>query len=547
MTSAIDLEPFGSRFGTRGLAPREQTVPALLARQAAAFGDAPLVRTPDAARTFAELPEAVARRAATLAAGGVARGDRVAALCSNRIELLELILACGWLGAIAVPLNTAARGPGLEHVLRNSGARLLVSEPEFLPALATVDAAALALEDVWTLGAVDAGAPDGYRVRPMPADDGTQAPAAEVGPGDTLVILYTSGTTGPAKGVCCSHAQLYWFGLGVAELLEITPADTLYTCLPLFHVNAVSCFFQALLTGATYHLDGRFSASRFWSRIKDSGATVTYLLGAMIPILLKQPAGPHERDHRVRVANGTAPPAELDRQMRERWGFVIHECYASTETSCIVGAPLGAGRLGYMGRAMPGFDVRVVDGDDVEVPDGTPGEMVVRAEQPFALASGYFGTPERTVEAWRNLWFHTGDQVVRETGGWLRFLDRLTDSIRRRGENISSFEVEYVLLSHPDVASAAAFAVPSELGEDEVMAAVVLRDGSALDERGLVEYCVPRLAYFAIPRYIEFVPALPMTENGKVRKKELRERGVTSAAWDREAAGVELPRPGLPR
>jgi crotonobetaine/carnitine-CoA ligase len=195
-----------------------------------------------------------------------------------------------------------------------------------------------------------------------------------------------------------------------------------------------------------------------------------------------------------------------------------------------------------MGPVYDGFQARVVDENDNDLPDGTAGELVVRADAPFAFATGYFGTPEKTVEAWRNLWFHTGDRVVREAGGYFRFVDRMKDAIRRRGENISSFEVEQVLLGHPAVALAAAFPVRSALAEDEVMAAVVLHPGKSVTYLELIQYCEPRLPYFAVPRYLEFVAALPTTESGKVQKYKLTERGVTESAWDREAAGHKLKR-----
>jgi crotonobetaine/carnitine-CoA ligase len=195
-----------------------------------------------------------------------------------------------------------------------------------------------------------------------------------------------------------------------------------------------------------------------------------------------------------------------------------------------------------MGWVRPGFAARVVDEEDNEVPNGVPGELILRSDEPFAFATGYFGMPDKTVEAWRNLWFHSGDRVVREPDGSFRFLDRLKDAIRRRGENISSFEVEQVVVSHPAVANAAVFPVRSELAEDEVMVAVVLREGAGLEPEALLDYCAPRMPYFAVPRFVEFVPELPATENGKVQKFKLRERGITTETWDREAAGYKVAR-----
>ena len=195
-----------------------------------------------------------------------------------------------------------------------------------------------------------------------------------------------------------------------------------------------------------------------------------------------------------------------------------------------------------MGRVRAGFEARVVDEQDNELPHGEAGELVLRADEPFSFATGYFGMADKTVEAWRNLWFHTGDRVIRDEAGYFRFVDRLKDAIRRRGENISSYEVEQVLMSHPSIEVAAVYPVRSELAEDEVMAAIVVREGDRLDEIELMKFCEPRMAYFAVPRYVEFVRQLPATENGKVQKFKLRERGVTAATWDREAAGYKLVR-----
>ncbi|MBS1888692.1 MAG: AMP-binding protein [Actinobacteria bacterium] len=512
----------------------------MLERGADLHGDRPLLRMDGLARSYAEMRDQVACQADALARAGIGRGDRVAALCSNRIELLDLILGCAWLGATAVPINTAARGAQLEHVLSDSGARALLAEGDLLEALAIIERPP-ALDVVWALGEQPVELP-GWTVEPPPRP-GDARPAAEVDPGDTAAILYTSGTTGPAKGVRCPQAQFHWWAANVGDQLEIGPEDILYTCLPVFHTNALTAFFQALRVGATYHLGERFSASRFWARAAEADATVTYLLGAMVAMLLAQPAGEADRAHRVTRALAPATPANLWEAFGERFGVQLVEGYGSTETNGVIGMRAGEQRPGWMGRVRPGFEARVVDEHDAEVPAGVGGELVLRHGEPFSFATGYHGMPEKTVEAWRNLWFHTGDRVVRDAEGWFRFSDRLKDSIRRRGENISSYEVEQALLTHPAVAGAAVFAVPSELAEDEVAAAIVLEPGAAaVTPEELLRHCEPRLAYFAVPRYVEFAERLPLTENGKVRKAVLRERGVTDATWDREAAGFQLRR-----
>jgi len=534
---------FGPPAALRGLPVVEQTVPALLERQARAYCAKPLLRLGDLERSFVEVADAAARSAGNLAAAGIAPGDRVAMMCENRIELLDLVLGCAWLGAVAVPLNTAMRGPQLTHVLRNSGARWLAIDDVLLPALASAELPGT-LEVVWALDEVGVGValPCAVAAAPEGADPLARRPT--VGPGDTAAILYTSGTTGPAKGVCCPHAQFYWWGIVVGEMLGIGEDDVLYTCLPLFHTNALNAFVQALVAGATFHIGPRFSASRFWPMLAGGGATVTYLLGAMVNILCSRPPNAADRAHRARVALAPGTPPALFDAFRERFGVQLVEGYGSTETNSAIGAPWTGQRAGYMGPVREGFEARVVDEHDVEVPDGESGELVLRSSEPFSFATGYFEMPDKTVEAWRNLWFHTGDRVVREPDGWYRFLDRLKDAIRRRGENISSYEVEQVLLAHPTVAAAAVFPVPSEMAEDEVAAAIVLERAARIEPRELIEHCVPLLAYFAIPRYIEFVTELPLTENGKVRKAVLRERGITASMWDRQAAGVYVGRGG---
>ncbi|HVV93709.1 MAG TPA: AMP-binding protein, partial [Hyphomicrobiales bacterium] len=314
--------------------------------------------------------------------------------------------------------------------------------------------------------------------------------------------------------------------------------ERLYTALPLFHVNALNTVYQALLTGSTAIFGKRFSVSGLWPALVEARATVTYLLGAMVPMLLSRPETPLDRAHPVRIALGPGVPAAFHGPFRERFGFALVDGYGSTETNFVIADPDGP--PGTMGRLRPGFDARVVDAEDNAVPPGEAGELALRAAEPFAFASGYFGLPEATVAAWRNLWFHTGDRVVQEADGRFRFVDRLKDSIRRRGENISAFEVEAALLAHPAVAAAAVFAVPAETAEDEVMAAVVLRDGAALDAAALIAFAAPKLPAFAVPRFVEFLDALPLTENGKPQKFKLRERGVTPATWDRERQGFRI-------
>lgn len=526
---------------SREFAPHERTVPTMLARQAERFADKPLVCCAGEVWSYARMRDEAAAFGATLRAAGIKSGDRVALICSNRLEFLRVFLGCAWIGAVSVPINTASRGHQLQHILANSAARLLILEGSFAGNLDHLDMAALPLKTIWTID-VDTPLRAGTIVsQSIPAASGV-CPEEALRPRDMLTILYTSGTTGPSKGVCCPHAQYFWWGTNTAALLGLNESDALQSTLPLFHTNALNAFFQAMLMGISITYEKRFSASDFYAALMRSQATATYVLGAMVPILLSRPQSPEEGSHRAHIALAPGVPARFHAGFTERTGIKLIDGWGSTETNFVLGTTWDKQRPGTMGPVFKGFQARIVDQDDNDVPDGQPGELLVRADAPFAFATGYFGAPEKTVEAWQNLWFHTGDRVIRESDGYFRFVDRIKDAIRRRGENISSFEVEQVLLSHPAVALAAAFPVRSALAEDEVMIAVVLHPGQTLTELELIKYCEPLLPYFAVPRFVDFVDQLPTTENGKVQKYKLTERGVTQGTWDREAAGYKVKR-----
>lgn len=510
------------------------TLSELLRFRAERTPDAPLFRCGGERRTAREMETAVARMAGTLQRHGVRQGTKVALMSANRTELLDLILGCSWLGAVAVPINTAARGQQLRHILSNSQAELMVTEGEWLQHLSALDDLA-DLDRVWLLDDVPDQGSTRCAVSRIP-ENGAAIAAAPVAPGDPAAILYTSGTTGVSKGVVCPQGQFFWWGKNVSRQLELTSNDVLYTCLPLFHTNALNAFSQALVSGAEYVLGSRFSASRFWDQVTEVGATFTYLLGAMVSILVRREPSSQDRAHTVKAALAPATPAGLLDTFRERFGVVLIDGYGSTETNAAISASRSCQRSGYMGWLQEGFEARTVDDRGVPVPAGTPGELLLRSSQPLAFASGYYRMPDATVEAWRDLWFHTGDRVVLEADGWVRFVDRIKDVIRRRGENISSVEVEQVISEHPAVSNVAVYAVDSELGEDEVMAAVVPNAEVELDLADLVRFCQPRLAYFAIPRFFMVRDALPLTENGKVRKAVLREWGAARADWDREGS-----------
>lgn len=541
------------------------TVPAMLDAAAAAHPDRELVRVGGTAWTNAD-----ARRVARASAAhlrdeyGLRRGDTVVLMTGNRIEFLTILLGAATLGLVTAPINTAAKGEQLRHMLRNSAPSVAFVEPAYAVRVAAaseeagtgtrtvvVGEQAIAEPAVGDPAASRDGAAarterdgDAWRLpsdaASLPADVELDDPG--IGPGDLFVILYTSGTTGVSKGVECPHAQYAWWAHHNIDLLGLEPRDVLLTSLPLFHTNALSTFFQALRSGATAVFQERFSASGWIGSVRDEAATVGYLLGAMVPILLTTPERPDDADNPLERILAPGVPAAAASAFAARFGVELIDGFATTESNFVIGSRAGEGRDGWMGVARPGFHVRVADEHDREVPPGTPGELLLRADHPYAFALGYHGMPEATVTAWRNLWLHTGDRVVRSEDGWFRFLDRMKDVIRRRGENISSYEVEQVLISHDAVEAVAAYPVPSELAEDEVMVSVVVPAGAELRPEDLLDHARGRLAYFAMPRYVDVVSALPLTENGKVRKFVLREQGVTETTWDRDAAGYEVRR-----
>ncbi|WP_298873899.1 ATP-dependent acyl-CoA ligase [uncultured Bradyrhizobium sp.] len=521
--------------------PTDRILSTTLMRQAERYGDKVLLVAGETRWTFAQTADIAAASARKLVDAGIKPGDRVALMCSNRPEFLQVYLGCAWLGAIAVPINTALRGFQLSHIFRNSRSALLVVEAQFADAIESVEAGVELPPRIWTIRAAGEAFDARLSAVPLPALRASAEPGA-VRPGDTVAILYTSGTTGPAKGVCCPQAQLFWWGIYSARALGIREGDVLFTTLPLFHTNALNAFYQALLNGCTYVLEPKFSASGFWAAAQRHNATVGYLLGAMASMLLAQPKAPNDKTHRLRVALGGGVPPQIHDPFLQRFGVPLLDGYGSTETNFAFAGTIPSDRPGTMGYLADGIEARIVDEDDSALPDGEAGELVLRAREPFAFATGYFGMPEKTVETWRNLWFHSGDRVVRDSDGHYRFIDRMKDSIRRRGENVSSWEVEQTIQSHPAVAACAIYPLPSELGEDEVAAAILLEAGQSLQPIDIVRHCEGRIAYFAIPRYVRILSQMPLTENGKIKKGVLREAGVTTDTWDREAAGVKVRR-----
>ena len=533
----------GEDFVARELRLEKRTFPSILERQTR-LGDKLLINCSQGKISYQQAGEVAALVAGNFQNQGIKKSDRVAVLLPNCLEMVEVMFGTGWLGAILVPINKAFRGSQLKHLLELADPAGIVVSSSLAHILDGVELELPSLKKIWVVKDDDTQSSD--KILGVGVDvwsrGSSRLEMQQVAPNDPFAILYTSGTTGPSKAVVCPHAQFYWWGILTGEALELDSDDIAYTVLPLFHTNALNTLWQILLCGATYCFGERFSASRFMGQLIEFKATVTYLLGSMVYIMLKQPASEQDALHSVKRALSPATSVKLIKQFENRFGISLSEGYGSTETNLVASNRYGGYEPGCMGRIHPEFEVRIVDELDQDVPDGEAGEMLVRNKEPFSCALGYFRNPEATVSAWRNLWFHTGDRIRKDERGIYHFLDRKKDAIRRRGENISSWEVEQALMSHADVENCAVVGVPSELGEEEVMAFVLLRKGGDVSPPDLINYLKSEIAYFAIPRYLEFVAEMPETENGKIQKFVLKERGVGENTWDREEYEPRQPR-----
>jgi carnitine-CoA ligase len=493
--------------------------------------------------TYAALRANVRKVAASLQALGVKQDDFVLSWLPNGPHAIAIWFALNYLGAVYVPVNVSYRGRLLAHVIENSGARLMVADARLAERLTEVETAALE-----TLVAVSGSAPPvlpGIRCCAEEALSAATAapsdPPRPIMPWDTHAIIYTSGTTGPSKGVLSSYRHL---AATTQALDTVTSEDRALVNLPLFHVGGTSGVYRMTLHGGSIALVEAFDTQTFWDTVRKTRATTMTLLGAMIPFLMKAPPTPRDRDHTLRQAI-MVPLAEDAADFTARFGVDIYTVFNMTEISCPIVSEKNPDVPKTCGRVRSGFEARVVDEYDMEVPHGTVGELIVRADEPWTMNHGYNANPEATARAWRNGWFHTGDAFRRDEVGNFFFVDRIKDAIRRRGENISSFEVEAEIGSHPMVRETAVVGVPSEFGEDEVMAIVAAVPGADLDPVEIISFLSPRLPHFMVPRYIRFMTDLPKTPTQKIEKHVLRSEGITKDTWDREQAGIRLKREKL--
>ena len=533
------------------------TLPYVLEHQATHRPQRPFLSWTDAgpALSFAQVNAKVNRLAHGLANFGVHHGDRVCILLPNCLEFIFTWFALNKLGAVEVAISDAYKGSFLAHPLQLAQSQTLVTTRTLAQRLSDIE------DQIPIKQIILVDEPGGDPSFAAPAfrrislhrfadifSDNIANPPPVVTPQDPAAVLLTSGTTGPSKGVVMPHSQFYFFAEEDVQLMRLTQDDVYMTGFPLFHGNAqFLTVYPCLIAGAHCVVYPRFSASDWAGRARRSGATVTNLLGATLAFICAQKPSEDDRAHRIRCIYAAPLATDLAGPFSERFGvreFV--DGFGQTEISNVFMTPPGATRPpGASGVLVDQwFEIKLVDpetGD--EVAPGQAGELLVRHKQPGIISTEYLGMPDKTIESRRDLWFHTGDALKRDEQGWYYFVDRVKDALRRRGENISSFEVEAVLRSHPDVSDCAVIGVAAdqEAGEDEVMAYIVLREGASPSFADLAAWCDARMPAFMIPRYFDTLSELPRTPTEKVRKKELRERGLGANTWDRtrhSAAGA---------
>jgi crotonobetaine/carnitine-CoA ligase len=498
--------------------------------------------------TFAEMSTRADQLAAGLERLGVGKGDRVATLATNRAEILELFYGLARAGAVQVPLNAYLKGTFLRHQLRHSRARVLIVDA---PGRIEVQGLLGELPDLELIVRLDprTGETDLRGRDEVPYEAlsvaGALPPEIQVRPEDTMSIVYTSGTTGMPKGCVLSHGYYTRSGRLNGDALELGDGDALYSALPLYHAGGrLIVLMSGLYRGLPVHLDPAFSARGFFRRAAETDATVAIGVGAMGAALLATAPGPNDRKHRLRTMMVSPMSVCAQDEFRERFGIEPWtEVFGQTECMPLAFTPISSAtrdRSGC-GTVAPDLEMALLGDTTEPVAEGQIGEICVRPKHsPFAMFDGYWDQPDETQHAQRGAWYHTGDYGRLLPSGSLAFVDRKKDCLRRRGENVSSLELEAAINSHPDIVESAVHAVPSELAEDDIKACLVVRVGAALEPAGLFRFLQEHLPYYALPRYIEIVDALPRNAVGRVMKHVLRDRHLTDPVWDFDRLGLAI-------
>jgi crotonobetaine/carnitine-CoA ligase len=496
--------------------------------------------------TYEEMDECADRLAAGLAELGVAAGERIAFVAPNRPEMLEMLFGCARAGAIQVPLNAFLRGEFLRYQLGDSRASTIAVDGPGLEAVANlIDD----LPDVKRIIVFDDAPADVAGVEVVPysrirSSEGP-VPAVELDPSDLISIVYTSGTTGLPKGCMLSHGYYLTAGTAMQEVLGLEDGDVFFTPLPLFHGAArMLVTTAALVHGLTAVIEPEFHLGTILQRLAETQATFFFGVGAMGMAMLAIPESDADRAHNLRGGCFIPMSEEVQARFADRFGVEVNaEAFGQTECVPVCYSPWeGPRSRATAGRPSRYLDVRLVDDEDNDVPVGEVGEILIRPKRPYSMYSGYWNKSDETVKAWRNLWHHTGDFGRADTDGFISFVDRKKDALRRRGENISSMELEMAIAAHPKIAEAAVHAVPSPLTEDDVKACIVVAPDESVTPEELFDFFKTNLPYFAVPRYVEIVPELPKNAVMRVMKHKLREKGVTETTWDLEALGLTVSR-----
>ncbi|MGE3233204.1 MAG: AMP-binding protein [Thermoleophilia bacterium] len=525
--------------------PAAWVLPRILRSRAEEHPDRDYLKVGDAPwRSYGEVNAMANRVANALIARGLQPGEAVSTLMPNHEENLAVWFGIQKAGGVQCPINLAYKGAFLSWVINLPQSRFLVIADTHLDALEMVRDELPALERVIVHRT---GAPSGPDpslpweplTELLTAPDGE--PGVEVSWTDDARVMFTSGTTGRSKGAIKQHASDYFSGRTYIEVCGVTEEDTFFSCLPLFHSNAqVLAAYPAMIAGARIAYAERYSSGRFWRQVVDCGATILNTVSAINYFIWNTAPSELDQAHRVSRIMAMPAPKDIYDRFEERFGIRFIEGYGLTETGMVTYHPPGRPpRPGSCGIATPGFEVTVVEpGTDLPLPPDTPGEIVVDMKLPNIVMRTYAGMPEKTAEDFRNLKLHTGDLGRMDEDGYLYFLDRVKDYIRRRGENVSSMEVEHVVTSHAEILECAAIGVKALEGasaEDEILVCVVARDGCVPDPATLLAWCAERMPYFAVPRYVRVMDHLPKTPTERVRKVELRDAGVTLDTFDREA------------
>jgi len=514
---------------------RDGSIRGLLEQRVGEYGDKTFLAGDAGRYSYRRVDEMANSVANALLRLGLSAGDRIGLMMANSAEWVAIWLGAAKVGAVTVTINTAYKGDGLAYQLGHSAVKILAVDPDLLPRV-------LALRDEMVVPTVFVDGDAAGTAGVVSLDElfsGSTAPPPDPGlePRTAASILYTSGTTGPPKGCLLPNGQYLAAAHLHADNCGYGPETTLYTCLPLFHINAQNySLLSALAAGGTLALDRKFTASRFWDRLIETGATAFNFIGSMPISLWNQPPSPAEQRHAARVAFGVPIPLPIWEAWEQRFNCRVVYAYGMTENALpaifpLEDTPAAPHLRGAAGKASPTTEVAVVDDADDPVEAGTVGEIVTRPKIPWTMMAEYVDRPEATAAAFRNGWFHTGDLGFLDGDGFLFYVDRKKDALRRRGEMVSSWEVEATVGKFPAVAECAVVGVPSEMGEDEILVAVV-PDGEPFDPADLVAFCEERMARFQVPRYVRFVAALPRTQTQRVEKYRLRAEGVTGDTWD---------------